>query len=111
MIFQMASTSAYDKNEVQVYIIAEKGETIRIGDIIAIPMNDHTFEQREIIAMYRERRMQEYRKKWEKGKCLFSEIKEGEWAECIIHNIHSGRIHTISSPYDEDLLKDGWVCG
>ena len=55
--------------------------------------------------MYRDR------KKWKKGKCLFSEIKEGEWAECIIHNIHSGMIHTISSPYDEDLLKDGWVCG
>ena len=54
MIIQMASTSAYDKNEVQVYIIAEKGETIRIGDIIAIPMNDHTFEQREITAMYRD---------------------------------------------------------
>lgn len=62
MIFQMASTSAYDKNEVQVYIIAEKGETIRIGDIIAIPMNDHTFEQREITAMYRDR------KKWKKRK-------------------------------------------
>ena len=46
-----------------------------------------------------------------KGKCLFSEIKEGEWAVCIIHNIHSGDIHTISSPYDEELLKDGWVCG
>ncbi len=44
MIFQMASTSAYDENEVQVYILAEKGETIRIGDIIAIPMNDHTFD-------------------------------------------------------------------
>ena len=70
MIFQMASTSAYDENEVQVCILAEKGETIRIGDIIAIPMNDHTFEQREIIAMYRDR------KKWKKGKGLFSEIKE-----------------------------------
>lgn len=105
MIFKMAGTSAYDENEVEVYILAEKGETIRIGDIIAIPMNDHTFEQREITAMYRDR------KKWKKGKCLFSEIKEGEWAECIIHNIHSGKIHTISSPYDEDLLKDGWVCG
>ena len=104
MIFQMASTSAYDKNEVQVYIIAEKGESIRIGDIITIPMNDHTFEQREITAMYRDR------KKWEKGKCLFSEIKDGEWAVCIIHNIHSGMIHTISSPYNEDLLKDGWIC-
>ena len=105
MIFQMASTSAYDENEVQVCILAEKGETIRIGDIIAIPMNDHTFEQREIMAMYRDR------KKWEKRKGILSEKKEGEWAECIIHNIHSGRIHTISAPYDEDLLKDGWVCG
>lgn len=105
MIFQMASTSAYDENEVQVCILAEKGETIRIGDIIAIPMNDHTFEQREITAMYRDR------KKWKKGKGLFSEIKEGEMAECIIHNIHSGMIHTISASYDEDLLKDGWVCG
>ena len=43
VIFQMASTSAYDKNEIQVYIIAEKGETIRIGNIITIPMNDHTY--------------------------------------------------------------------
>ena len=60
MIFKMASTSAYDENEVEVYILAEKGETIRIGDIITIPMNDHTFEQREITAMYRDR------KKWEK---------------------------------------------
>ncbi len=33
MIFQMAGTSAYDKNEVQVYIIAEKGESIRIASI------------------------------------------------------------------------------
>ena len=30
MIFQMASTSAYDKNEVQVYIIAESCESIQI---------------------------------------------------------------------------------
>ena len=60
--------------------------------------------QCEITAMYRDR------KKWEKGKCLFSEIKDGEWAVCIIHNIHSGMIHTISSPYNEDLLKDGWIC-
>lgn len=105
MIFQMAATSAYDENEVHIFILAENGETIRIGDVIAIPMNDHTFEQREIMAMYRDG------KKRKRRKCLFSEIKEGEWAECIIHNIHSGRIHTVSSPYDEDLLKDGWVCG
>ena len=77
MIFQMASTSAYDKNEVQVYIIAEKGETIRIGDIIAIPMNDHTFEQREITAMYRDRKM------WEKGRIhTFCGPWSGKIPEC-----------------------------
>ena len=36
MIFQMASTSAYDENEVQVCILAEKGETIRIGESLDI---------------------------------------------------------------------------
>ncbi len=62
-------------------------------------MNDHTFEQREIIDMYRDW------KKWKKGKDLFSEIKEGEWAECVIQNIPAGRIHTINSPYDEEILE------
>lgn len=73
MVFTMASTSAYDENEIEVHITAEKGETIKIGDIIAIPMNDHTFEQREIMAMYRDW------KKWKKGKCLFSEIFAKRW--------------------------------
>lgn len=39
MIINMASTSAYDENEVQLEVVAEKGEIIKIGDIITIPMN------------------------------------------------------------------------
>ena len=40
------------------------------------------------------------------------EIKEGEWAECVIHNISAGCIHTINSPYDEEILEhlEDWVC-
>lgn len=106
MIFTSASTSGYDENITLIGITAEKGEVIRVGDTITIPMNDHTFEQREIIDMYRDW------KKWKKGKDLFSEIKEGEWAECVIHNIPAGRIHTINSPYDEEILEhlEDWVC-
>lgn len=98
MIINMASTSAHDENEVQLEVVAEKGEIIKIGDIITIPMNDHTFEQREITDMYRDW------KKWKRGKDLFCEIREGEWANCIIHNIFSGDIHTIHSPYEEELF-------
>ena len=106
MIFTSASASGYDENITLIGITAEKGEVIRIGDTITIPMNDHTFEQREIIDMYRDW------KKWKKGKDLFYEIKEGEWAECIIQNIPAGRIHTINSPYDEEMLEhlEDWVC-
>ena len=64
MIINMASTSAYDENEVQLEVVAEKGEIIKIGDIITIPMNDHTFEQRVITDMYRDW------KKWKRGKGL-----------------------------------------
>lgn len=98
MIINMASTSAYDENEVQLEVVAEKGEIIKIGDIITIPMNDHTFEQREITDMYRD---------WKRDKNLFFEIREGEWANCIIHNIFSGDIHTIHSPYEEELFDNG----
>lgn len=105
MIINMASTSAYDENEVQLEVIAEKGEIIKIGDIITIPMNDHTFEQRVITDMYRDW------KKWKRGKGLFCEIREGEWANCIIHNIFSGDIHTIHSPYEEELFDKDWVSG
>ena len=89
MIFTSASASGYDENITLIGITAEKGEVIGVGDTITIPMNDHTFEQREIF-----------------------EIKEGEWAECVIHNISAGCIHTINSPYDEEILEhlEDWVC-
>ena len=32
-------------------------------------------------------------------------IREGEWANCIIHNIFSGDIHTIHSPYEERTVR------
>ncbi len=105
MIINMASTSAYDENIVYLEIIAEKDEVIKIGDIITIPMNDHTFKQREIIDMYRDF------KKWKKRKCLFFQIKEGEWATCIIHHIDSKDIHTINSPYVEEISDNDWISG
>ena len=58
MIFTSASASGYDENITLIGITAEKGEVIGVGDTITIPMNDHTFEQREIIDMYRD---------WKKG--------------------------------------------
>ena len=96
MIITGASTSAYDENEVYISITAEEGECIRKGDKITIPMNDHSFEVREIKDMYRDW------KKWCKGKGLFDKIESGEWAECIINDIDSGKIHTISSLYDDE---------
>lgn len=45
-------------------------------------------------------------KKWKKGKETLSEIRDGEWAECIINDIHSGKIHTVSALYDDELLED-----
>lgn len=54
MIIKFACTSAYDENEVCIEIVAEKGEIIKVGDVITIPMIDHTFEQREITDMYRD---------------------------------------------------------
>ena len=102
----MASTSAYDENIVYLEIIAEKDEVIKIGDTITIPMNDHTFKHRKIIDMYRDF------KKWKKGKCLFSQIKkEGEWANCIVYNIDAKDIHTINSPYVEEILDNDWISG
>ena len=53
-------------------------------------MNNHTFEERVVL---------------EKG--LLNKIEAGECAECIVRNIHLGRIHTTSFPYDEKLSEDG----
>lgn len=47
----------------------------------------------------------------EKRKCLFSQIKEGEWANCIVYNIDAKDIHTINSPYIEEILDNDWVSG
>lgn len=105
MIFISAATSAYDENEIHLTIETGPGESVKTGDVITIPMNDHTFEQREITEMFRDW------KKHEKGKEHITGIRDGEWAECIIHNIHSGRIHTISAPYDEELSGNEWICG
>ena len=105
MIFTSAATSAYDENEIYLSIRTEPGESVKIGDTITIPMNDHTFEQREITGMLRNW------EKYEKGKEHITEIRDGEWAECIIHDIHSGRIHTISSPYDEELSEEEAIHG
>ena len=98
MIINFASTLAYDENEVCLEIVAEKDEIIKIGDVITIPMIDHSFKQREITDMYRDF------KNRKKGKELFSKITEGEWANCIIHNIHSEYIHTVNTPYIEEIL-------
>ncbi|MBR3141526.1 MAG: hypothetical protein IKF09_00085 [Clostridiales bacterium] len=103
MIITGAATSAYDENEIYINITAEDGECIKVGDTISIPMNDHSFESREIKDMYRDWN------KWKKGKGLFNKIEAGEWAECIINNIDSGRIHTINSFYDDDDFGDGAV--
>ena len=65
MIFTSASASGYDENITLIGITAEKGEVIRVGDTITIPMNDHTFEQREIIDMYRDW------KKWKRARTYF----------------------------------------
>lgn len=103
MIIMMAAVSAYDEDEVLLSIKTEEGECIRIGDVIAIPMNDHTYENREVTDMYRDWN------KWRKGKGLFTEIKDGECAECIVHGINAGRVHAVNSPYDDETLEGEWV--
>ena len=55
----------------ELEIVAEKDEIIKIGDVITIPMIDHSFKQREITDMYRDF------KNGKKGKELFSKITEG----------------------------------
>ena len=105
MIINFASTLAYDENEVCLEIVAEKDEIIKIGDVITIPMIDHSFKQREITDMYRDF------KNRKKGNELFPKITEGEWANCIIHNIHSEYIHTVNTPYIEEILDNDWVSG
>ena len=104
VIFTFATTSAYDNDEVELTIHTENGETVKIGDVITIPMTDHSFVEREITGMYRDW------KKRKKGKEKFTEIHDGEWAECIIHNIRSEKIYTVSSLYDDDSHEGAVPC-
>ena len=39
----------YDDNDVSIHITAEAEGCIHIGDIIQIPMNNHTFEERVVL--------------------------------------------------------------
>lgn len=99
MKITMAATSAYDQTEIYIYLIAEEGETIKIGEIIDIPMIDHTFERREITAFVSPEK-----------KSVPSKIESGKSGVAIIHNIHSGRIKTECNIYIDDDIT-GAVCG
>lgn len=102
MRFICASTLAYDENEIHLDIQTEQNETINLGDIIDIPMNDHSTEQRTVVGIFKNW------KKWRDGKTLKS-VSNGDSATLVINNIHSGKIHTESSPYDDEVLGDDCV--
>ena len=44
---------------------------------------------------------------WKRGKNLFFEIREGEWANCIIRNILYGDITSINSQYADEQFDTG----
>lgn len=96
MKITMAATSAYDENEIHIHFTTQKGECISIGDMIDIPMIDHSYEKREIIAFVPKKK---------RGKVL-EKIQNGESGEAIIYNIHSGWIKTESTPYIDDDLSE-----
>ncbi len=102
MIFLGAATLAYDENEIHLDIETEKGESIALGDIITIPMNDHSFEKREVVGIFKNW------KKWHDGKSL-DKIADEEAATVVVNGIHSGMIQTISSPYNDEDLGDECV--
>ena len=102
MIILGAATLAYDDNEIHLNVQTEQNETINLGDTIDIPMNDHSIEKRKVIRIFKNW------KKWRDGKSLQS-VSNGDSATLVINDIHSGMIHTISSPYDDDTLGDECV--
>ena len=53
MRFICASTLAYDENEIHLDIQTEQNETVSLGDIIDIPMNDHSTEQRKVVGIFK----------------------------------------------------------
>ena len=102
MIILGAATLAYDENEIHLDVQTEQNETINLGDIIDIPMNDHSTEKRTVVGIFKNW------KKWRDGKTLKS-VSNGDSATLVINNIHSGRIHFESSTYDDEDLGDDWV--
>lgn len=94
MKISMASTSAYNQNEIHIHLTTEVGETIKVGDIIDIPMIDYSFEKREIMTFV---------PRIKKGK-VHTKIENGESGEAIIHNIDSAWIKTQHNIYiDADI--------
>ena len=102
MIFLGAATLAYDENEIHLDIETEEGESILLGDIITIPMNDHSFEKRKVVGIFKNW------KKWRDGKSL-DKVCNGETATVAVNGIHSGMVHTISSFYIDEELGDDYV--
>ncbi len=100
MIIWGAATLAYDENEIHLDIETEKRETIALGDIISIPMNNHTFVKRKVVGIFKNW------KKWRDGKSL-DRINEGENA--TVSGINSGMVHMVSSPYDNEELGEDCV--
>ena len=99
MIIHFASTLAYDEKEVHLSIETENGECIKVGDAISILMNDHTIEKRVV------QKIVEISNKWKSQKEL-AQISNGESGLCIVRDIHSGKIHTIDSPFDDDPIDE-----
>ena len=95
-------TLAYDDNEIHLNVQTEQNETINLGDTIDIPMNDHSIEKRKVIGIFKNW------KKWRDGKSLQS-VSNGDSATLVINDIHSGKIHSESSPYDDEDLGDDCV--
>lgn len=102
MVILGAATLAYDDNEIHLDIRTEQNEVISLGDIVEIPMNDHSTEQRKVVGIFKDWR------KWRDGKSLQS-VYNGESATLVINDIHSGKIHSESSPYDDEDLADDCV--
>lgn len=103
MIIIDSCTLAYDETEVHLFIETECGECIKVGDMITIPMNDHTTEKRVIEAIFRSEN-----DVW-RNKNRLDQLSDGARGLCIVRDIHSGCIHTIHSPYDDDPTEG--VCG
>ena len=102
MIIVGAAALAYDDNEIHLDIQTDQNETVSLGDTIDIPMNDHTTEHRKVVGIFKDW------KKWKNGKTLKS-VSNGDSAALVINNIHSGMVHTASSPCDDEELEEDLV--